>query len=202
MRVARDGTRWHASGTDRRYPSATGAHGRPYYDDLRGGTGMRLDHVRQRRQPSRERRIAGGTALAVLVVAISAFLAPAPANAEVATSGRASRNWTCYNGWVPAGEYYRAECNSGGGQGDGQFYGRFDPHGEHLYVSDCFPNDHRTVVYLDILDTPYVDYTRTWNRCRSHDFNLSISEGTPISLMACSSRTSGAKCSPRTYGEA
>jgi hypothetical protein len=140
--------------------------------------------------------------VAALAVVAGVFVGPVPgANAEGiegTTSADARRDWGC---WAADGDndYVTVGCYDLGNSST-QFSADFREYGEHLDVYDCFNNNRRTVAYLDILDTPNVDYTRTNNRCNSSpDFNFSISDGTRISLMVCSSTASGSQCSPRAY---
>lgn len=141
-----------------------------------------------------------GLAMAVLVIAGGLFVGPAPANAGtvVAKSAADARaSWSCWADRLDDGTLQAGCATSGDG-----FGAQFFPYGEHLWVGDCFPNDHHTYAYLDVLDTPNVDYTRHHGRCADRDFNLSITDGTRVSLKVCSSQTSGAKCSPTVYGRA
>jgi hypothetical protein len=140
--------------------------------------------------------------LAVLVVAAGVLIGPAPANAEkmngTTSSAEAAASWDCGGYWDSNQEFWVVECNRGS---DG-FEVYFDPHGEHLYVSDGFPNGHHTYAYLDIENTPELDYTRHHGRFHARDFNLSIAEGTRVSLRACSSNRSTAKCTPAIHARA
>jgi hypothetical protein len=142
--------------------------------------------------------------VALLVVAASAFIGPMPANAETASetplSADAQASWACDTYDHGSGD--RVEYNAYCTRGQDHFRAVFHAHGEHLKILDSFPNDHHTYAYLDILDTPYVDYTRHSGSGSWVDFNLSISDGTRISLKVCSSQTSGARCSPAIYGRA
>jgi hypothetical protein len=162
---------------------------------------------RQRREPrrrlSRRSRRTCGMVVAVLVVAVGAF-GSVPANAETpngtAPSAGAAASWDCSAGWYSPNDMYVAKCQ----RGSDQFAAHFYPRGEHLAVIDCFPNGRHTYAYLDLLDTPHVDYTRHSGGCQgnSDSFNLSITDGTRFSLKVCSSTSSAAKCSPTLYGTA
>lgn len=144
--------------------------------------------------------------VAVLVVAAGAVIGPAPADAETmdgtSLSPEAAASWDCSAGWYDPDDKWVAKCHRGSGGSDESFGAYFEPYGEHLWVYDCFPNGRHTYAYLDLLDTPSVDYTRHHGGCHARDFNLSITDGTRFSLKVCSSTSSGAKCTPTLYGTA
>lgn len=144
-------------------------------------------------QMTRRLRATWGPVVALLVVGAGVFVGPVPAGAQPGGTGADARaTWSCWANdnvdWDGLPELdYQAGCKRT--SGSGSFGAVFYSYGEHLAVGDSFPNDHHTYAYLDILDTPYVDYTR--HTGSNDSFNLSISEGTRISLKVCSSQTSG-----------
>jgi len=193
---------WLMAGGDP--PSEDGSGGRP----LAGSAHSLLRRPGQRRQSTGRLRTTWGLVVALLVVGAGAFIGAVPANAEglsaTAPSASALASWNCWANdnvdWDGRPDLdYQAGCERATNTSR-RFGAVFYSYGEGLHVYDRFGNDHHTYAYLDILDTPNVDYTR--HTGSSDDFDFSITEGTRISLKVCSSQTSGAKCSPTVYGRA
>jgi hypothetical protein len=137
---------------------------------------------------------------AVLVIAAGVFIGPAPANAEGEETTRSVDSRASWDCWAYEYGDGRGLLTAGCSRSGETFKARFDPYGEHLWVDDCFPNDHHTYAYLT---TPDGIYTRHHGRCdNARDFNLRIPEGDQVGLTVCSSQLSGRKCSPTVYGEA